>query len=152
MNLRLRKLLTLVLIAIALVLVNDAASRLPMIQADLTHERFFTLSAGSAQMLARVDRPVEVELYFSASRKGLPIGLKIFAQRVEQLLRQYERRSGGKVNVQVVDPVPGSREEEEAKRLGLASQPLGPDERLYFGLAVFQGGDRRTIPLVDYRR
>ncbi|HTQ30977.1 MAG TPA: Gldg family protein [Opitutaceae bacterium] len=152
MNLRLRKLLTLVLIAISLVLVNDVASRLPALQADLTHERFFTLSAGSAQMLSRLDRPVEVELYFSASRKGLPIGLKIFAQRVEQLLRQYERRSNGRVNVQVVDPVPGSRAEEEAKRLGLASQPLGPDERLYFGLAVFQGGDRRTIPLIDYRR
>ncbi len=152
MNPKLRNFIALASIGLALVLVNDVASRLPPVQADLTQERFFTLSEGSAQMLSRIERPVEVELYFSASRKGLPIGLKIFAQRVEQLLHQYERRSGGKVTVQVIDPIPGSSEEEEARRIGLASQQMGPDERMYFGLAVFQGGDRRTIPLIDYRR
>lgn len=140
-----------VLLALILVLANALAGRLPA-QIDLTKEGFFTLSDASRQMLARIEKPVQVELYFSDSRKGLPIGLKVFAQRVEQLLRQYERRAGGKVQVKVLDPVPGSHEEEEARRLGLASQPLGPEERLFFGLAVFHGGNRRTIPLVDYRR
>jgi ABC-type uncharacterized transport system involved in gliding motility auxiliary subunit len=146
-----RKLFAFALLAGILVLVNALAARVPL-QIDLTKERFFTLSAASQAMLAKIDKSVQVELYFSASRKGLPIGLKVFAQRVEQLLRQYERRASGKVQVKVVDPVPGSLEEEEARRLGLAAQPLGPDERLYFGLAVFQGGNRRTIPLIDYRR
>jgi ABC-type uncharacterized transport system involved in gliding motility auxiliary subunit len=132
-------------------MVNDLASRLP-VQVDLTSERFFTLSDETNRMLGEMQTPVQVELYFSASRKGLPIGLKVFAQRVEQLLLQYERHSAGKVQVKVIDPVPGSREEEEARRLGLTSRPLGPDERLYFGLAVFHGGNRRTIPLIDYRR
>lgn len=147
----LRPTVALALLALGLVLANDLASRLPW-QADLTAGRFFTLSEASDRMLARMDTPVQVELYFSSGRKGVPIGLKVFAQRVEQLLRQYERRSAGKVAVKVVDPAPGTREEEEANRLGLASQPLGPDERLYFGLAVFHGGNHRVIPLVDYRR
>jgi ABC-type uncharacterized transport system involved in gliding motility auxiliary subunit len=146
-----KKILAVVLLLVALMLINDLASRAPA-QADLTKGSFFTLSPSSNQMLARIERPVQVELYFSSSRKGLPIGLKVFAQRVEQLLRQYERRAGGKLSFKVLDPAPGSREEEEAKRLGLASQPLGPDERLYFGLAVFHGGNRRTIPLIDFRR
>jgi ABC-type uncharacterized transport system involved in gliding motility auxiliary subunit len=141
----------LLLLVVALVLVNDLASRLP-VQADLTKGSFFTLSEASGRMLDQMTDPVQVELYFSASRPGLPIGLKIFAQRVEQLLRQYERRAGGKITLKVIDPVPGSREEEEARRLELASQPLGPDERLYFGLAVFHGGNHRTIPLIDFRR
>lgn len=146
-----RKLLALALLVVALGLVNDLATR-SSLQVDLTGERFFTLSPGSRRLLAEMQSPVQVELYFSASRKGLPIGLKVFAQRVEQLLRQYERYSGGRVQVKVLDPVPGSREEEEARRLGLSARPLGPDERLYFGLAVFHGGNRRIIPLIDYRR
>jgi ABC-type uncharacterized transport system involved in gliding motility auxiliary subunit len=140
-----------VLLAGILVLANGLAARLPA-QIDLTGEGFFTLSDASRQMLAAIEKPVQVELYFSASRQGLPIGLKVFAQRVEQLLRQYEGYAAGKVEVKVLDPVPGSHEEEEAQRVGLVSQPLGPEERLYFGLAVFHGGNRRTIPLIDYRR
>jgi ABC-type uncharacterized transport system involved in gliding motility auxiliary subunit len=139
------------LLAGILVAANALGARLTA-QADLTRERFFTLSDATDRMLAQIETPVQVELYFSSSRKGLPIGLKVFAQRVEQLLRQYERRAAGKVEVKVLDPSPGSPEEDEARRLGLAAQPLGSDERLYFGLAVFHGGNRRTIPLVDYRR
>ena len=146
-----RKIVAVLLIGVGVLLVNTLAARVP-IQVDLTREKFFTLSPASGRMLDDLTTTVQAELYFSASRKGLPIGLKVFAQRVEQLLRQYERRSGGKVAVKVVDPLPGSRAEEEARRLGLASQPLGPDERLFFGLAVFHGGNRRTIPLVDFRR
>jgi ABC-2 type transport system permease protein len=146
-----RKAAAIALVAASILLVNSLATRLPA-QADLTREKFFTLSPASSGLLQSMTSPVQVELYFSGSRKGLPIGLKVFAQRVEQLLRQYERRSGGRVAVKVIDPIPGSRAEEEARRLGLSSQPLGPDERLYFGLAVFHGGNRRTIPLVDYRR
>jgi ABC-type uncharacterized transport system involved in gliding motility auxiliary subunit len=148
---RRRKTLAFVLLAGILVFANALAARLP-VQIDLTRESFFTLSPASQALLERIEKPVQVELYFSASRKGLPIGLKVFAQRVEQLLRQYERRARGNVQVKVLDPIPGSIEEEEARRLGLSAQPLGPDERLYFGLAVFHGGNRRTIPLIDYRR
>jgi ABC-type uncharacterized transport system involved in gliding motility auxiliary subunit len=118
----------LLLLVVALVLVNDLASRLP-VQADLTKGSFFTLSEASGRMLDQMTDPVQVELYFSASRPGLPIGLKIFAQRVEQLLRQYERRAGGKITLKVIDPVPGSREEEEARRLELASQQACPPRR-----------------------
>jgi ABC-type uncharacterized transport system involved in gliding motility auxiliary subunit/ABC-type transport system involved in multi-copper enzyme maturation permease subunit len=146
-----RKVIAIALVAIVVGLVNDLGARTPW-QFDLTKEKFFTLSAGSRTLLRDMRTSVQVEMYFSGSRKGVPIGLKVFAQRVEQLLRQYERSSGGHVTVRVIDPVPGSREEEEAKRLGLASQPLGPDERLYFGLAVFHGGNRRMIPLIDFRR
>jgi ABC-2 type transport system permease protein len=146
-----RKVVSVGLIAVAVMLVDGIGARLPG-QIDLTKEKFFTLSDGSRTLLAEMKSNVQVELYFSASRKGVPIGLKVFAQRVEQLLRQYERRSAGHVSVRVIDPIPGTREEEEAKRLGLTSQPLGPDERLYFGIAVFHGGNRRTVPLVDYRR
>ena len=151
MSTRREKAAAFVLLAVILIFANALGARLSA-QLDLTKESFFTLSEASRQMLGAIDKPVQVELYFSASRKGLPIGLKVFAQRVEQLLRQYERRAGGKVEVKVLDPVPGSHEEEEARRLGLVAQPLGPEERLFFGLAVFHGGNRRTIPLVDYRR
>lgn len=146
-----RKVASVALIGVAVMLVDGIGARLPW-QIDLTSEKFFTLSAGSRTLLRELKSNVQIELYFSNSRKGVPIGLKVFAQRVEQLLRQYERQSGGRVSVRVIDPVPGSREEEEAKRLGLTSQPLGPDERLYFGVAFFHGGNRRTIPLVDFRR
>ncbi len=141
----------LALVAVAVFLGCDLGSRLTP-QWDLTHEQLFTLSPATTRMLAELPSPVQVELYFSASRKSVPIGLKVFAQRVEQLLRQYEQASDGKVAVSVIDPTPGSRAEEEAKRLGLVGQPLGPDESLYFGLAVFNGGNRRTLPLIDFRR
>jgi ABC-type uncharacterized transport system involved in gliding motility auxiliary subunit len=146
-----RKTAAFLLLAGILVLVNALAARLPL-QVDLTRERFFTLSPASQALLDGIEKPVQVELYFSASLKGLPIGLKVFAQRVEQLLHQYEGRAHGRVQVKILDPVPGSPEEDEARRLGLAVQTIGQDEKLYFGLAVFHGGNRRTIPLIDYRR
>jgi ABC-2 type transport system permease protein len=146
-----RKFLSVALVVVAVGLIDDLIARAPL-QLDLTREKFFTLSAGTRTLLRQMNTSVQLELYFSSSRKGVPIGLKVFAQRVEQLLRQYERDSAGHLTLRVIDPVPGTRAEEEAKRLELASQPLGPDERLYFGIAVFHGGNRRTIPLVDYRR
>jgi ABC-type uncharacterized transport system involved in gliding motility auxiliary subunit len=145
------KALALILLAGILIAANALAARFTS-QLDLTQQRFFTLSEATRDMLGRIETPVQVELYFSTSRPGLPIGLKVFAQRVEQLLRQYERRGRGKVEVKILDPVPGSPEEEEAQRLGLTAQPIGNEERLFFGLAVFHGGNRRTIPLIDYRR
>lgn len=146
-----RRAAALALIAIAVFLGCDLASRATL-QWDLTHERLFTLSPATRQMLAQLRTPVQVEVYFSASHKSVPIGLKVFAQRVEQLLRQYARYSGGHLAVKVVDPRPGSAAEAEAKRLGLLPQPLGPDAPLYFGIAMFNGGNERVIPLVDYRR
>ena len=64
----LRKACTLALLLAALLLVNDLASRLPL-QADLTGERFFTLSEGTVRMLEEMKTPVQVELYFSSSCK-----------------------------------------------------------------------------------
>jgi ABC-type uncharacterized transport system involved in gliding motility auxiliary subunit/ABC-type transport system involved in cytochrome c biogenesis permease component len=146
-----RKTTTIVLVGLVVILLSGLADRSSR-QLDLTREKFFTLSPASRHILRELGTEVQMELYFSSSRKGLPIGLKVFAQRVDELLRQYERSAGGRIVVRVIDPVPGSRAEEEARRLGLVAQPLGPDERLYFGLAVFHGGNRRTIPLIDYRR
>src|SRR5687767_12282514 len=98
-----KKTVAILLLLLALLLINDLASRIPA-QVDLTRGNFFTLSASSSEMLGRIEKPVQIELYFSGSRKGLPIGLKVFAQRVEQLLRQYERRSEGRLSFKIIDP------------------------------------------------
>jgi ABC-type uncharacterized transport system involved in gliding motility auxiliary subunit len=103
---------------------------------DLTENRQFTLSAGTAKMLAGIAEPVTLRLYVSrAVREANPF-LATYADRVHDTLRAYADASGGRIAVEYADPEPFSPEEDRAVGFGLEPIPL--DERGtngYFGIA-----------------
>ena len=56
---------------------------------DLTAEKLYTLSAGTKAILAKLDTPVRIRLYYSQREQQMPVGLKTYAQRVEKLISIY---------------------------------------------------------------
>ena len=102
---------------------------------DLTENRLFTLSEGTKSVLAKLDRPMELTLFYSdKATKELP-ALRAYASRVKDLLHEFAVLSQGKLTVKVVDPEPFSEEEDEATAAGLQGVPVGTrGDEIYFGL------------------
>ena len=140
------KLLSLALLFAGLVLINYLASSIP-VRLDLTAEKIYTLSPGTRALLAKVEEPIELDLYFSRSSRTLPIGLKNYAERVREMLGQYVRSAHGKITLRVVDPKPDTPDEEKATGAGVAAQTWpSTGEQLYFGLVAIQADQQKVIP------
>src|ERR671919_2636909 len=103
---------------------------------DLTADKLFTLSTGTEQVLSTMEEPVDLRLYYSSRLDELGPYFSAHAQRVEELLGEYQRLSGGRVQLERLDPEPFSTEEDLAVAEGLEGLPLSDDGELaYFGLS-----------------
>src|SRR5688572_9603311 len=118
---------------------------------DLTENNLYTLSKGTLEIVESIEEPVN--LYFFFSDKGtadVPM-LRNYATRVREMLEELESRSGGKIVLHVIDPLPFSEEEDRAAAYGLQAIPFGnAGETIYFGLAGTNSTDgQMIIPLFD---
>ena len=113
------------LIALLLLLVaaNYLASR-AAVRADLTEGRLYTLSDGTRKILGKLDAPVKVRLYISQGDNAMPVQLKSFAQRVDDLLREFKAVSGANLVIERYNPKPDSDEEDAAQLDGIEPQAL----------------------------
>ncbi len=123
---------------VIVVAVNLIAARAKT-RVDLTAERAYTLSKGTRNILAKLDTPVQIRLYVSQNENKIPVPLKTYAQRVEDMLGEYRQASKGLIEIQRLDPIPDSDAEDSAKLDGIEPQQLGPlgeGEPIYLGLSV----------------
>lgn len=139
----------LVLIALAFLAFNLFSSlSLSGARLDLTEQKLYTISSGTEQILAELDKPVELHFFYSdAASKDLP-ALRTYAKRVEEMLKAYQREAGDKLKLKIIDPEPFSAEEDQAAEFGLQGIPLeqGGDS-IYFGLAGKNAeGQTQVIP------
>lgn len=142
------------LLAVALfVLVNVAASRFVGLRADLTEDRLYSLSEGTRNIVRKLEKPVELTLYYSdALGTNAPV-YGNYALRVKDMLRVIETTGGGKVTLAVKDPKPFSEVEDKAVALGMQGVPV--DEtgaKVYFGLAAKSGEKEIVIPFFQLER
>lgn len=142
-------LLLVFLAAVALVNVVFRGARL-----DLTEAGLYTLSEGTRTVLEGIPEPVR--LYFFISRGGLSDspGLRAWADRVEDMLNEFEAHSDGRLDVSVIDPAPFSEDEDRAAAFGLQAVRLPiSDDPLYFGVAGSNAvGDEQFIAFMDPQR
>src|SRR5437868_6444738 len=103
---------------------------------DLTAEHAYTLAPGTKAILAKLDTPVQVRFYCSQTETAMPVFLKTYAQRIDDLLGEYRQNSRGLIKVQKLDPQPDSDAEDSAKLDGVEGQMLPSGERIYLGLSV----------------
>jgi len=140
------------LVALALILValnyliGRAAPRL-----DLTEGKFYTLSDGTKSILRSLPAPVKVKLYVSQG-EGVPVQLRGFAQRVEDLVREFEHAANGRLVVERYDPKPDSSEEDTAQLEGIEPQTLATGEQFYLGVAVSQLDRKQSIAAITPQR
>ena len=103
---------------------------------DLTAERAYTLSDGTRKILSQLDTPVQIRFYCSRGENTMPVFLKTYAQRVEDLLEEYRQASKGHIEIQKLDPVPDSDAEDSAKLDGIEGQGRLEGEPIYLGVSV----------------
>lgn len=103
---------------------------------DLTEDNLYTLSEGSINVLESMAEPVTLRFYYTEKTAQALPSLKAYAQRVQELLLEYQRASNGMIRLYMSSPQPFSDEEQRAKQYGLQSVPIeGEPDPLYFGLA-----------------
>jgi ABC-type uncharacterized transport system involved in gliding motility auxiliary subunit len=132
---------------VLLVGLNVVFSRLQW-RADLTEERAFTLSEGTRQILANLKSPVQVRFYYSQSDEAMPMGLKNYAQSVNDLLDAMETASSGKLQIQRLDPTPDSDAEDSARLDGVEPQVFPNGDRIYLGLGFSQLDRKSALPFL----
>lgn len=118
---------------------------------DLTQNHLYTLSDGTKKIVGSLDEPINLYLYFSdKGTQDLP-QLRTYYTRVREMLEEIASRSGGKVKLELVDPLPFSEDEDRAASFGLQSVPVGnAGEKVFFGLAGTNSTNgQSTIPFFN---
>ncbi|MHA6202891.1 GldG family protein [Dyella soli] len=126
----------LVVLAVAFVAITLGSSRwLRVARVDLTADKLYTLTPGTAQIVGKLRAPLRLTLYFSDhATRDLP-QLRSYEQRVSEMLQEMVARSHGRLRLQIVDPVPYSDDEASAEGYGLTPINGGTNgERVFFGL------------------
>lgn len=117
------------------------------LQIDLTENDLYTLSDGTERIVEKIDESINLYFYFSDDASaGIP-SLRDYADRVREMLEEFQDASGGGIRLDVIDPLPFSEQEDRAAQFGLEPVQLGgsPDP-VYFGLAGTNSvGDEEVI-------
>lgn len=139
------------MLVLAVVSLNIIASRV-LFRVDLTEDKVFSLSEGTRSILKKLDKDVTVKMYFSRSIKELPVLIKTYATRVEEVLQEYKNAGGGHITVEVIDPKPDTDDEEWALKYGLSGVRLPKGDQMFFGIVLVAGSQEIAIPYLDPRR
>ncbi|OGA12321.1 MAG: hypothetical protein A3H33_11880 [Betaproteobacteria bacterium RIFCSPLOWO2_02_FULL_65_20] len=140
-----------VVVLVILVLANFVLGAFKQ-RIDLTDGGIYTLSEGTRVVIAKLESPVKIRFYFSQSDAGVPLALKAFGRRVEDLLGEFRQASGGKIIVEKFDPQPDSDAEDSAALDGVEAQVTGAGDRFYLGLSVSQIDQKFALPALTLDR
>lgn len=113
---------------------------------DLTDNKLYTLSDGSKRILKNIDEPINLYFYFSDKATANVASLRDYANRVRELLQEFEDAADGKIRLKVIDPLPFSEEEDRAAQFGLQGVAIGGiADPVYLGLAGTDSVDNTEI-------
>jgi ABC-type uncharacterized transport system involved in gliding motility auxiliary subunit len=143
--------LGLAVLFLLLVAINYLVATAPL-RIDLTEGRLYTLSDGTRKILKSLEAPVKLKLYISQGEQAMPVQLRSFAQRVEDLAREFKSVAGDKLVIERYNPKPDSEEEDAAQLDGIEAQQLFSGEQFYLGLAVSQLERKQSLPTLNPNR
>jgi ABC-type uncharacterized transport system involved in gliding motility auxiliary subunit len=144
-----------ILILVNFLLLHYVLSSIPL-RIDMTAGNSFTLSDSAKSLLSKVEEPVRFDFYRTRSVEGLSPQIKMhiqnFGDRVEQMLRQFERAANGKIILDRIDPEPDTPAEENAIAAGVHGQSLPNGDTIFLGLVISQGDSEHVIPFFDWNK
>lgn len=132
-------------------------SLLPRIRIDLTEDSLYTLSDATRDIVANLERPVELTFFYSEESVTEVPQVRAYGLRVQEMLREMVIASNGNLSFAIVDPAPFSAEEDRATAYGIQAVPLAAGrEAVYFGVVATDpatqtdedAGVYQAIPLV----
>src|SRR5437899_8254886 len=119
---------------------------------DLTQGKLFTLSEGTRAVLSKLESAVKIRLYFTQGDAGVPLPIKAYGRRVEDLLAEFRQAGRGKVLVEKLDPQPDSDAEDSATLEGIEAQVTSTGEKFYLGAAVSYLDQKLALPALTADR
>ena len=139
-------------LALALIILSN--NLFTGVRLDLTENRLFTLSPGSVNIITTLEEPVSLDFYLSRKTLADFPQLLNYANRVRDLLEEYAAKSGGKIELSIIEPEPFSEEEDQAVASGLNGIAVNAaGDRAYFGLVgVNSTDDEANIPFFQASR
>ena len=113
---------------------------------DLTENNLYTLSDGTRSLLANLEGTVNLNFYFSDQASQAMPSLRNYANRVREMLEEFEAEADGNIRLNVIDPLPFSEDEDRAAQFGLQGVRLGTSpDAVYMGLAGTDSIDNEEI-------
>ena len=140
-----------VAVFVALVAVNFILGVTP-VRVDLTEGKLYTLSDGTRKALAKLEAPVRVRFYFNQGADYVPVPIRAFAGRVEDLLNELRSAANGKLVIEKLNPQPDSDAEDSANLDGIEPQETPSGEKFYLGLTVSFADRKLAIPVLAPNR
>src|SRR4051812_48917642 len=116
---------------------------------DLTRGHVYTLSPGTKAILDKLEAPVRIRFYYTQGSNAVPVALKTFAQRVEDILAEYRAASHGKVIIERFNPEPDSDAEDSAQLDNVEGQMTNTGEKFYLGMSVSFLDQKAAIPVLS---
>jgi ABC-type uncharacterized transport system involved in gliding motility auxiliary subunit len=120
---------------------------------DLTHEKAYSLSAGTKTILKQLQSSIKIRFYCTQGESSPEtVFLRSYAKRVDDLLTEYQQVAGNKLIIEHYDPQPDSDAEESARIANVLGQTLPNGERFYMGISVSHLDSSVEIPFLDPSR
>src|SRR6266853_2418202 len=133
-----------VVVAFVILLLLNLVLGAPRWRIDFTQDKLYTLSEGTRAVLGKLDSPVKIRLYFSQADVPLPI--KAYGRRVEDLLAEFRQAGRGKVTVEKLDPQPDSEAEDSATLEGVEAQVTPSGDKFYLGASISYTEQKVALP------
>ncbi len=140
-----------VALLVILVLANFVLSAFKQ-RIDFTEGGLYTVSQGTRSIIEKLDAPVKIRFYYTQSEQNVPLPIKGFARRVEDLLGAFRQASGGKVVIEKLDPQPDSDAEDSATLEGVEAQTMQSGDRFYLGLSISYADQKLALPALSMDR
>jgi ABC-2 type transport system permease protein len=146
--------LSVVLVIANLLLLNAWLFPLGSLRADLTEDHEYSLSPVTRDLISNLQEPLVIRGYFSERTHPL---LAPLVPGIRDMLREYEIASGGKIQVEIVDPREDEELEQEANQVyGIQPSPFRIQDRYeasvinsYFDILVRYGDQYVTLGFSD---
>jgi ABC-type uncharacterized transport system involved in gliding motility auxiliary subunit len=122
-------------------------------QLDLTESKLYTISEGTKNILKDLNEPIKLRLYFSQKETSNLPALANYGRRVKELLQEYDRLAGDNIELEIIDPVPFTEEEDQAVSAGIQGLPITQTSFVYLGVeGVNTTEGREVIPFLTPER
>ncbi len=115
---------------------------------DFSAGKVYTISSSTKKILKSLEKPVEIKFFVSSD---LPSRLLPLKRDILDFLSEYQKVSGGKVNLKVLDPTKDNKAKEEAQKEGLPQLQFSQLEQNKYALSnaylgiVFSYKDKKEI-------
>jgi ABC-type uncharacterized transport system involved in gliding motility auxiliary subunit len=118
------------------------------VRMDVTADKAHTLSPGTKKIISKIGSRVTIRFYCTQGDNAMPPALRTYAQRIEDLLKEYQQAAHGKIIIQKLDPKPDSDIENSARLNGVEGRPTGPfgEDKIYLGIVVSIFDEKFALP------